>query len=175
MIDQQCSQLMNQPQATLEMIHSHPRIGANIKSSSTQPTHTISTRTTPLRLPEASPLPNSDIVSGSCDHNGGVISSEDGIKIIVPAGAIKGGDLVTFHIATGLFGPFVLPSKCQTNLASLYYWIGVSGSYHFQKPVKVEFEHFGACDPSHYQLLCCEDDDESYTMRPVDCGLSFSV
>ena len=83
-------------------------------------------------------------------------------------------DLVTFHIATGLFGPFVLPSKCQ---ASPYYWIGVnvSGSYHFQKPVQVEFEHFGACDPSHYQLLCCEDDDESYTMQPVDYELSFSV
>ena len=74
-----------------------------------------------------------------------------------------------------MFGPFVLPSNCQTNLASPYYWIGVSGSYLFQKPIQVEFEHFGACDPSHYQLLYCKDGDKSYTMRPVDCELSFSV
>ena len=48
----------------------------------------------------------------------------------------------------------------------------------FKKPVQVEFEHFAAvtaCDPSHYQLLCCEDDDESYTMQPVDNDLSFRV
>ena len=169
-INQQCSQLMNQPQTSLEMVFSHPRVGANIKSTSTLMS------ITPPRLAETSPLPNSTIVSGSCDHNGGVISSEDGIKITVPQGAIKHGNLITFHITTGLYGPFVLPSKCQTNLASPYYWIGVSGSYRFQKPVQVEFEHFAvvsACDPSHYQLLCCEDDDESYTMRPVDCELSF--
>ena len=109
-------------------------------------------------------MPNSDVVFGSYDHNGGLISNEDGLKITVPEGAIKGGDLVTFHIAAGLFGPFVLPSNCQTNLASPYYWIGVSGLYLFQKPIQVEFEHFGACDPSHYQLLCCEDDDKSYTI-----------
>ena len=46
-------------------------------------------------------------------------------------------------------------------------------------PVQVEFEHFAvvtACDPPHYQLLCCEDDDEFYTMRPaVGCKLRFTV
>ena len=172
MIDPQCLLLMNDPQASLEMAIYHS-VGANIKSTSTQPS-LISARTTPTRSQlETSPLPNSTIVCGSCDHNGGVISSEDGIKITVPEGAIKSGDLVTFHIAAGLFGPFVLLSKCQANLASPYYWIGVSGSYHFHKPVQVEFEHFGACDPSHYQLLCCEDDDESCTLRPVDYELNF--
>ena len=172
MIDQQCSLLINDPQASVEIAKYH-LVGANVTSTSTQPS-LISARTTPPRLQlETSPLPNSTIVFGSCDHNGGVISSEDGIKLTVPEGAIKDGELVTFHIATSLYGPFVLPSKCQTNLASPYYWIGVSGSYHFHKPVQVEFEHFGACDPSHYQLLCCEDDNESCTMQPVDYELSF--
>ena len=175
-IDSQCLHLMKQPRASLEMVHSHSRIDATIKSSSTQPSLISTRRITPPRLPTAaSPIPNSNVVFGSCDHNGGVISNENGLKITVPEGAIKGGDLVIFHIAAGLFGPFVLPSNCQTNLASPYYWIGVSGSYHFQKPIQVEFEHFGGCDPSHYQLLCCEDDNESYTMQPVDCELSFYV
>ena len=41
--------------------------------------------------------------------------------------------------------------------------------------MQVQFEHFGACDPSHYQLLCCEDDDESHTMqREVDHDLQFT-
>ena len=123
--------------------------------------------------------PLSHAVSVSCDHNGGVLTSEhDDLKLTIPKGAIKEGDVVTISIASDLYGPFVLPSNRQADLASPYYWIGVSGSYHFHKPVQVEFEHFAvvtACDPSHYQLLCCEDDDESYTMRPVDCDLDFKV
>ena len=121
------------------------------------------------------PLPNDAIVSGSCDHNGGVITNKDGIKLTIPKGAIKDGDTVMFYIVVGLFGPFKLPLNCQTDLASPYYWIGVTGSYHFQRPVQVEFEHYGACDPSHYQLLTCEDDDESHTMQPVDYELTFKV
>ena len=81
-------------------------------------------------------------------------------------------------LASDLYSPFVLPSKHQSDVVSPYYWIGVSGSYRFLKPVQVEFEHFAVvttCDPSHYQLLCCEDDDESYTMRPVDYELNFTV
>ena len=114
--------------------------------------------------------------SGSCDHNGGVLTSKYGdLKLTIPKGAIKNGDMVIFCIETGLYGPFALPSNFQADLASPYYWIGVSRLYSFQKPIQVEFEHFGACDPSHYQLLCCEDDDESYTMRPVDYELSFSA
>ena len=122
------------------------------------------------------PLSKSNAVSGSCDHNGGVLTSKNGdINITVPAGAIKYRDCVKFYIATDLYGPYALPSQCQNNLVSPFYWIGVSGLYHFQKPAQVEFEHFGACDPSHYQLLSCEDDDESYTMQPVDYELSFTV
>ena len=121
------------------------------------------------------PLYNSDITSGSCDHNGGILTSENGIKITIPEGAIRPGVMVNFYIAVGLYGHFVLPSNCLINLASPYYWVEVSRSYHFQKPIQVEFEHFGACDPSHYQLLCCEDDDESYTMRPVGYNLNFKV
>ena len=119
------------------------------------------------------------VLSGTYDHKGGVLTSEHGdIKLTIPKGAIKKGDIVTFSVASDLYGPFVLPSKCQTDLASPYYWIGVSGSYHFHKPVQVEFQHFAvvtACDPSHYQLLCCEDDDRSYTMRPVGYDLSFKL
>ena len=118
-------------------------------------------------------------VSFLCDHNGGVVTSKHGgIKLTIPKGAIKEGDKVTFSIASDLYGPFVLPSKRQADLVSPYYWIGVSESYHFHKPIKVEFEHYAVvttCDPSHYQLLCCEDDDESYTMRPVDNELGFTV
>ena len=122
------------------------------------------------------PLSKSNAVSGSCDHNGGVLTSKNGdISITVPAGAIKDRDFVKFYIATDLYGPYALPSQRQNNLVSPYYWIGVTGLYCFQKSVQVEFEHYGACDPSHCQLLCCEDDDKSYTMRPVDCELSFTV
>ena len=117
--------------------------------------------------------------SGSCDHNGGVLTSKYGdLRLTIPEGAIKDGDLVTLSLASDLYGPFVLPSKCQSDVVSPYYWIGVTGSYHFQKPVQVELEHFAivtTCDPSHYQLLCCEDDDESYTMQPaVGCNLRFT-
>ena len=117
-------------------------------------------------------------MSDSCDHNGGSIISKCGIKLTIPKGAIKEGDLVNFYIATSLYGPFILPSKCQADLASPYYWMGVTGSYHFHKAVQVEFEHFAtvtACDPSHYQLLTCEDNDESYTMQLVDYDLNFKV
>ena len=125
--------------------------------------------------------PLSHAVSTLCDHNGGVLTNEHGdLKLTIPKGAIKEGDVVTFSIASDLYGPFVLPSKCQTDLVSPYYWIGVgiTGSYHFHTKVQVEFEHFAvvtACDPSHYQLLSCEDDDESYTMRPVDYELEFNT
>ena len=125
------------------------------------------------------PLDDSYIVSGSCDHKGGVLTSHHGnIKVTIPEGAIEDGNMVIFDTATSLHGPFVLPSKCQTDLASPYYWIGVAKSYHFQKPVEVEFEHFAvvtACDPSHFKLFTCEDDDVSYIMRPVDCELRFKV
>ena len=126
------------------------------------------------------PLPsNATIISSVCDHTGGILNTKDGgIKLTIPKDAIKDGDLVNICTATNLYGPFVLPTKCVTGLVSPYYWIGIARSYHFQKPVKVELEHYAvvtACDPSHYQLLTCEDDDESYTMRPVDYELDFEV
>ena len=68
------------------------------------------------------------------------MSKDSSIKITVPKGAVKIGDLVVFTIATNLFASFILPTKCKTNLASPYYWIGVSRSYHFQKPIQVELE-----------------------------------
>ena len=106
--------------------------------------------------------------SGSCDHNGGVLTSKYGDLIVtIPKGAIKEGDLVTLSLASDSYGPFILPSKHRSDIVSQYYWIGVSELYHFQMPVQVEFEHYAvvtACDPSHYQLLCCEDDAEYYTM-----------
>ena len=118
--------------------------------------------------------------SGSCDHNGGVLTSKYGdLIVIIPKGTIKEGDLVTLSLASDLYGPFVLSSKHRSDIVSPYYWIGVSELYHFQMPLQVELEHFAvvtACDPSHYQLLCCEDDDESYTMRPaVGCKPRFTV
>ena len=120
------------------------------------------------------PFSNSSISSRVHDHNGGILISKYGdIKITIPEGAIHDGDTVTFHTAADLYGPFVLPSQPQTDLLSPYYWIGVSESYYFEKPIQVEFEHFAACDPSHYQLLTCEDNDKFYIMRPVKCDLSF--
>ena len=122
----------------------------------------------------------SNITSSSCDHNGGIVISKDGdLKLTIPKGAIKKGDLVEFYITTDLYGrtPFVLPSHLrQADLASPYYHIRVGGSYHFHKPVRVEFEHYAvvtACDLSHFQLFSCEDDDESFTMRPINCKLKF--
>ena len=120
--------------------------------------------------------PSSNIASGSCDYKGGILSSINGdLKLTILNGAIKHGDIVTLSLESHLYRPFVLPSKRQVDVASPFYWIGVTPSYCFQQPVQVEFEHYGACDSSHYQLLCCEDDDESYIMRPVDYEFSFKM
>ena len=127
------------------------------------------------------PLSHNNVVfsKSTCDHNGGVMDSSDGIKLTICKNAINKGKSVTFYIAVDLNGPFkfVAPSDCETdfNMSSPYYWIGVAGACHFQKHIKVEFEHFGACHSSHYRLLCCEDNDEPYTMRPVDYKLRFTV
>ena len=133
---------------------------------------------------------SSIILKKDVNHTGRTIISKNGdVKVVVPEGAIKVGDSVTFHIATNPYGPFVLSTK--GNLVTPYYWIGVSESYNFRKQVQIDFEHFAA--PSHFatlakcdslrftaidkydsscfQLLSCEDDDKSYTMRPVDCSL----
>ena len=121
------------------------------------------------------PLSNNIVLSRRCDHSGGTLASKYGdIKITIPEGAIRDGDAITFHIAADLYGPFVLPSQCQTDLISPYYWVGVSeSSYYIQKPIQVEFQHFAACNTSHYKLLTCEDDDDSYTMRPTGHDLEF--
>ena len=58
------------------------------------------------------PLHNSNITSGSFDHNGGVLTSENCMKVTIPRGAIRYGDKVYLQIAMGLYGPFVLPSNC---------------------------------------------------------------
>ena len=79
------------------------------------------------RSPTVSPLLGSSVVSSTCDHNGGIVNStKDGIKVIIPKGTIKEGDSVTFSIAESLCGPFVLPLHSQADLASPYYWIGVT-------------------------------------------------
>ena len=118
-----------------------------------------------------------DITSNTYDHNGGELISKYGdIKIIIPVDAIKVGDHVKICTSSDLYGPFKLLLHCRDYLASPFYWIGVSESYRFQKPVQVEIEHFGkATAADSYHLLTCEDDDESYTMRPVDYDLSFTV
>ena len=123
------------------------------------------------------PLPSKTILTSTCDHNGGVITIKDGLKISIPKNAIRVGDIITFYVALSLYGPFILPLE---HLASPYYWIGVSGSstesYHFQRPIEVEFEQYRACNnPSHYQLLCCEDNDKTYTVQPVNKVLEFTV
>ena len=125
-----------------------------------------------MAVPEC-PISNVSVMSITCDHNGGEISSKDGdIKLYIPEGAIKDSDVVKFHFATSLYGPFVFPSSRQADLVSPYYWIGVSGSYNFHKPVEVHFEHFAAvANPSHYQLFTCEDDDKFNTMQSVDYDL----
>ena len=124
-----------------------------------------------------------NVISSSCDHNGGIIISKDGdLKLTIPQGAIKEGDSIKFFIATSLFYPFKFHRNDfmlhQNSLASPYYHIMISKFYRFYKPVQVEFQCFAnttACDPSHYQLQSCEDDDESHTMKPVNCALNFSI
>ena len=148
----------------------------NLRDSSSSLSSTMPSTRSHIPDEIKQPLVNSNIVSRQFDHNGGVLNSKDGIKITFPNDAIKEGDFVSCRIVVDLCGPFVFLSKCQTNLVSPYYRIGVSESYHFHKPVQVEIECFAVdTDPSHYQLFSCKDDDESYTMRPVDCELSFTV
>ena len=125
----------------------------------------ISSREMSASLGIECPLSNENILSSVCDHNGGVITIKDGLKISIPRGAISVGDIITFYVVVSLYCSFMLP--LAERLASPYYWIGVTGSYNFQKPIEVEFEHYGACNPSHYRLLVCEDNDKTYTMQPA--------
>lgn len=125
------------------------------------------------------PLSNVNIMSNMCDHNGGIITSGCGdLRITIPEGAIGVEDFVSICTSTSLYGPYNVPVHFQADMTtgkcSPYYWIRVSGSCNFYKPIQVEFQHYGACDLSHYQLLCCEDDDKSCTMQPVDYELSFT-
>ena len=103
-------------------------------------------------------------MSGSCDHNGGVLTSEDGsLKLSVSK----------FYIATSFYGPFVLPLRCD--VISLYYWIGVSELYHFYKPVQVEFEHFAvvtACNIILHIINCCL---VKMMMIPTPCSCSLLI
>ena len=126
---------------------------------------TISSQEMSASLGIECPLSNENILSSVCDHNGGVITIKDGLKISIPRGAISVGDIITFYVAVSLYSSFMLP--LAEHLASPYYWIGVTGSYNFQKPIEVEFEHYGACNPSHYRLLVCKDNDKTYTMQPA--------
>lgn len=131
------------------------------------------------------PLTNSEVLSRTYGHKGGILTSASGdIKITIPKGAIKSEDMVTIATATDLYGPgFAIPSQFQTTgkLVSPYYWIGVAGSYNFQKPIQVEFEHFSAVitSPSHYVLLACEDSStkefHTYDMLPTKYHLNFKV
>ena len=51
-----------------------------------------------------SKCPLSCAVLDLCDHNGGVVASEHGdIKLTIPKGAIKEGDVVTFSVASNLY------------------------------------------------------------------------
>ena len=142
-----------------------------------QPANPTPERTQFIHVPTpTNPLQDGTVVSFTCDVNGKSIISDDGIKLVIPRGAVKSGDSVTFEIAVGFCGPFVfLPDyQLDVQLVSPFYWIGVSGSYRFEKPVQVEFEHSAiVTDPSNYSLMACEDGDQTHTMRPVNHDLKF--
>lgn len=123
------------------------------------------------------PISDGSVVSCTFGYSGGSIINDDGIKLVIPKGAVSRTDSVTFYLAVGFCAPFNLESV-KGNLVSPYYWIGVSKSYQFQKPICIEFEHFAVVTnprSSDYCLLSCEDDDESHTMRPIKYDLSFEV
>ena len=148
------------------------------RKTSTMPDHDV--HRSPLKglsLEVKCPISNVSMC-GSCDSHGGIITSQYGVKLTIPEGAIKNKDSIEVYIAADLYGPFVLPSHCHTDLASPYYWIWVTGIFKFEKPVQVEFEHFAivnACDPSHYQLLTCEDYDKTHIMQPVNHDFGFKT
>ena len=81
-MDRQCSQLVKYTQGSVERIYCHSLIDTDVKSASTTYYSLMSMRITLPRLPlVTSLLPNSNIVSCSCDHNKGIIASEEGIKV----------------------------------------------------------------------------------------------
>ena len=54
------------------------------------------------------PLKDSKVMLHTCDYNGGILISKDGsLKITVPRGAIRRGDLVLFATATDLYNYLV--------------------------------------------------------------------
>ena len=103
---------------------------ANPTPERTQFKHLPTPTLTPIN-----PLLDGSVVSSTCDDNGKSITSDDGIKLTIPKGAVKKGNSVTVEIATGFCGPFAFLPDCQPDvqLVNPFYWIGVSGSYRFQK------------------------------------------
>jgi len=117
------------------------------------------------------------ICSAKFDHNGGELENEYGeIKLVLPRGAIRKGDLVDIQVATSLFSDdqFTFQSSHDiSELTSPICWIGAS--YLFLKAVHVEIEHVAdISNPENYSLLTCGDNTD-LVMRPVSHSYRFEI
>ena len=92
-IDSLVGETTENTQSSVKVSHHHSTVQIARKINSHSP-----------RSPTVSPLLGSSVVSSTCDHNGGIVSSiKDGIKVIIPKGTIKEENSVTFSIAESLW------------------------------------------------------------------------
>ena len=70
--------------------------GSNRQTGDQQMLHKLKVSPLSEGLEIKCPMWVSSIMQGSCDHNGRILISNDGVKLTIPKGAITDGDLVTF-------------------------------------------------------------------------------
>ena len=77
-------------------------------------------------------------VSEIFNHDGGEISiPHQGVKVMVPAGAISMWHKVQIEAAASLLGPFIIPKDYDP--IGAFVWI--AANYEFKKPLMIEIEH----------------------------------
>ena len=92
-----------------------------------------------IKVTEACPISNADIISYHVDHLGGVFYNRyNNFAIVVPPGAVSQGDCVEIQATTNYFVPYIIPEGFYP--ISNYYW--VSANYEFKVSVYLIMNHY---------------------------------
>ena len=134
-----------------------------------------------VKIIEACPISNEDIMSYYVDHLGSVFYNQyHNCAIIIPPGAVSQGDCVEIQATANYFGPYVIPEGFYP--ISSYYW--VSANYEFRVPVYLIMNHYAKItsveDISNLHVLhkCVQDSDtmkNDLMMSKITDGVYFDV
>ena len=92
-----------------------------------------------IKVVEACPLRNDDIISYYVDHRGGVFYNEyHNFALVIPPGAVLQGDCVEIQGTSEYFGPYIIPDGFYP--ISSYIW--VSANYVFKATVYFIMSHY---------------------------------